>query len=151
VLALDAAAGVLGDGGLLCVYPEGTRSRDGHLHRGYTGAARVATAVGCPILPVGLIGTDKIQPAGARLPRLFKRCSISIGAPLDACSIDADNRRTGVRALTDELMQRIAELSGQQYVAEHSPRARRQAPATPPARRRRAVRIGVPGARPATV
>ena len=151
VLALDAAAGVLGDGGLLCVYPEGTRSRDGHLHRGYTGAARVATTVGCPILPVGLIGTDKIQPAGARLPRLFKRCSISIGAPLDACSIDADNRRTGVRALTDELMQRIAELSGQQYVAEHSPRARRQAPATPPARRRRAVRIGVPGARPATV
>jgi len=156
VLALDAAAGVLGDGGLLCVYPEGTRSRDGHLHRGYTGAARVATAVGCPILPVGLIGTDKIQPAGARLPRLFKRCSISIGAPLDACSIDADNRRTGVRALTDELMQRIAELSGQQYVAEHSPRARRQTPATPaisatPARRRRAVRIGVPGARPATV
>ena len=130
MLALDAAADVLRDGALLCVYPEGTRSRDGRLHRGYVGAARVATAVGCPILPVGIVGTDTIQPPGARMPRLRKRCSISIGAPLDASSVEPESRRNIARALTDELMERIAVLSGQTYVAVYSSRSPR--PTTAP-------------------
>ncbi len=75
MLALDAAVKVLREGSLLCVFPEGTRSRDGNLHRGYIGAARVATAVGCPILPVGIVGTARhpaarSTPAAAR-PRLL--------------------------------------------------------------------------------
>lgn len=151
MLALDAAADVLRDGALLCVYPEGTRSRDGRLHRGYTGAARVAAAVGCPILPVGLVGTDEIQPAGARVPRPRRACSISIGAPLDASSIEPDSRRNVARALTDELMARIAALSGQEYVAQYSSRSRR--PAATSARRRIGVRQPLSSAwarRPAT-
>lgn len=51
MVALDAATGALRDGALLCVFPEGSRSRDGRLHRGYPGAARLATSVDCPILP----------------------------------------------------------------------------------------------------
>ncbi len=125
MLALDAAMNVLRDGSLLCVFPEGTRSCDGHLHRGYIGAARVATAVGCPILPVGIAGTREIQPPGARLPRPRRACSISIGAPLVAADVELSRRRSAARALTDELMERIAELSGQQYIAEHSPRTPR--------------------------
>ena len=151
MVALDAAAEVLRDGALLCVYPEGTRSRDGRLHRGYTGAARVATAAGCPILPVGIVGTDTIQPPGARVPRVRKRCSISIGAPLDAGSVEPENRRNIARALTDELMERIAVLSGQEYVAQYSARSPR--PATAPKRRRVGVpaHLGSPWARrPAT-
>jgi 1-acyl-sn-glycerol-3-phosphate acyltransferase len=122
MLALDAAAEVLRNGALLCVYPEGTRSRDGHLHRGYIGAARVAMTVGCPILPVGIVGTREIQPPGARLPRPGP-CSISIGAPLVATDVEVNSRRSAARALTNEVMQRIAELSGQKYIAEHTSRA----------------------------
>ena len=137
MLALDAAAQVLRDGALLCVFPEGTRSRDGHLHRGYIGAARVAITVGCPILPVGIVGTREIQPPGARLPRPGRPCSISIGAPLVPTSVEVNSRRSAARALTNELMERIAELSGQQYVAEHSSRAPRVEPTTHRSRPRR--------------
>jgi 1-acyl-sn-glycerol-3-phosphate acyltransferase len=125
MLALDAAAEVLRDGALLCVFPEGTRSRDGHLHRGYIGAARVAISVGCPILPVGIVGTREIQPPGARLPRPGRACSISIGSPLVATDVELNSRRSAARALTNEVMARIAELSGQHYVAEHTTRAPR--------------------------
>ena len=123
MLALDVAAEVLHAGALLCVFPEGTRSRDGRLHRGYIGAARLAIRVGCPILPVGIVGTREIQPPGARLPRPRRSCSISIGAPLVTTDVEMNSRRSTARALTNELMVRIAELSGQQYVAEHSSRA----------------------------
>jgi 1-acyl-sn-glycerol-3-phosphate acyltransferase len=122
MLALDAAADVLRDGALLVVYPEGTRSRDGHLHRGYIGAARVAMTVGCPILPVGIVGTRQIQPPGSRLPRPGMACSISIGAPLAATNVELNSRRSAARVLTNQLMERIAELSGQQYVPEYSSR-----------------------------
>jgi 1-acyl-sn-glycerol-3-phosphate acyltransferase len=137
MLALDAAADVLRHGALLCVYPEGTRSRDGHLHRGYTGAARVATAVGCPILPVGIIGTLGIQPPGARLPRPRRACSVSIGQPLVTTG-DLNNHRNSARAVTNELMERIAALSGQRYVTEYSQRTPRPAvPAKQPTNRHR--------------
>jgi 1-acyl-sn-glycerol-3-phosphate acyltransferase len=56
--ALDTAAGVLQRGELLGIFPEGTRSRDGVQHKGRTGAARLSPDVGCPIYPVGIVGTD---------------------------------------------------------------------------------------------
>ena len=121
-VALDAAAEVLRAGALLCIFPEGTRSRDGHLHRGYIGAARLAIAVGCPILPVGIIGTRDIQPPGARLPRPGA-CSVSIGAPFTAHDVEMNSRRSAARALTNQVMERISELSGQRYIAEHHSRS----------------------------
>ena len=120
-VALDAATEVLRGGALLCVFPEGTRSRDGHLHRGYIGAARLAISAGCPILPVGIVGTRQIQPPGARLPRPGA-CSISIGDPLVAGDVEVHGRRSAARALTNQVMERIAQLSGQRYVAEHHSR-----------------------------
>lgn len=137
MLALDAAVDVLREGALLCVFPEGTRSRDGHLHRGYIGAARVAIMAGCPILPVGIVGTREIQPPGARLPRPGRACSISIGAPLVTSDVETNSRRSAARALTNEVMERIAELSGQHYVADHSPRAPRVDASSQPSRLKR--------------
>jgi 1-acyl-sn-glycerol-3-phosphate acyltransferase len=140
IVALDAAAEVLREGALLCVFPEGSRSRDGNLHRGYSGAARLAIAVDCPILPVGITGTDEVQPPGTRLPRPRRACSIKIGAPLSAAGDDGTGQRIAARALTDRLMQRIADLSGQHYVAEYTKRAGRGQPTSlPPTQRRRAV------------
>ncbi|MEY2455132.1 MAG: 1-acyl-sn-glycerol-3-phosphate acyltransferase, partial [Acidimicrobiaceae bacterium] len=60
--ALNAAARVLERGELFGIYPEGTRSRDGILHKGHTGPARLALRTGAPLIPVGLKGTRDIQP-----------------------------------------------------------------------------------------
>jgi 1-acyl-sn-glycerol-3-phosphate acyltransferase len=133
MLALDAAADVLRGGALLVVYPEGTRSRDGHLHRGYIGAARLALTVGCPIIPVGIRGTHQIQRPGARLPSARLACSIALGSPLVTTDVEPNNRRSAARAVTNQLMERIAELSGQQYVPQYSQRPQ-PAPAVAPRR-----------------
>lgn len=128
--ALDAAAAVLAGGGLMAIYPEGTRSRDGLLHRGRTGAARLALRTGSPLIPVGIVGTDRIQPPDARLPRPFRSCSVHFGQPLDIARFAgrAHDPRAA-RQLTDELMYEIGVLSGQAYVDRYAgpPRDRRPA------------------------
>lgn len=74
--ALETAARVLERGELFGIYPEGTRSRSGFLHRGRTGAARLAIRTGAPLIPVGIVGTDAIQPAGSSVPRPFTTCQV---------------------------------------------------------------------------
>jgi len=114
--ALDAAASVLQRGELFGIFPEGTRSRDGKLYRGHTGAARLALKVHCPILPVGVIGTREIQPPDAKLPKLGMDCTIRIGRPIkvDRYQDRADDRMV-LRQITDEIMFEIRELTGQEY------------------------------------
>jgi 1-acyl-sn-glycerol-3-phosphate acyltransferase len=126
MLALEAAGAVLDAGGLLIVFPEGTRSRDGLLHRGHTGAARLALSRRCPIVPVGIIGTDAIQPPGARGMKLGRPCTIAIGTPLVPENGSA-HERASARALTDGVMHEIAALSGQTYVDRHAVRPARPA------------------------
>ena len=70
--ALEQARGTLEAGAVLAVFPEGTRSRDGRLHRGHCGVAHLALQTGAPLIPVGIIGTDQILPVGARLLRPFR-------------------------------------------------------------------------------
>ena len=110
--ALEVAAGVLRRGHVLGIYPEGTRSRDGLLHRGHTGVAQLALMTGAPIVPVGLVGTDRIQPIGARVPRPFRRATVRFGAPLDPAAYGGSPRRRR-QLLTDDLMEAIRRLSGQ--------------------------------------
>ena len=110
--ALDAAQDVLDEGGIVGVFPEGTRSRDGLLHRGNLGPARLALAAGAPIVPVGLVGTEAVQPPDQRLPRLGKRVAVRFGSPLRA-DPQPENRRIHLRELTDELMASIGALCGQ--------------------------------------
>jgi 1-acyl-sn-glycerol-3-phosphate acyltransferase len=114
--ALDAAEAVLRRGELFGIFPEGTRSRDGALYKGHTGAARLALTVGCPILPVGVIGTREIQPPDARLPKVGKHCTIRIGRPVEVARYaDRPADRLVCRQITDELMYEIRELTGQEY------------------------------------
>ena len=115
--ALASATEVLEGGGVFGIYPEGTRTRDGYLHRGHTGVARLALATGAPIVPVGLIGTDECQPTNAKLPRLFRRVTIRFGVPMDLSRYEGrDHDRLVLRAVTDELMYEIGQLSGYEYV-----------------------------------
>ena len=114
--ALDTAEAVLRRGELFGIFPEGTRSRDGALYKGRTGAARLALKVGCPIFPVGVIGTREIQPPDAKLPKLGKECTIKIGRPINVerYRSRADDHLV-LRQITDELMFEIRELTGQEY------------------------------------
>jgi len=113
---LDAALQLLKEGQLFGIYPEGTRSPDGRLYRGRTGVGYLALHSGAPVIPVAMIGTDRMLPPGARIPRPGK-IEIRIGEPLTF-----DQYRDGPagarqrRAVTDEVVQAIQRLSGQEYV-----------------------------------
>jgi 1-acyl-sn-glycerol-3-phosphate acyltransferase len=115
--ALRAAASVLDRGELFGIYPEGTRSRDGLLHKGHTGPARLALRTGAPLVPVGFRGTRDIQPPDAKVPKPFKACEIHFGRPIAVAHYleRADDHMT-LRQLIDEVMFEIRNLSGQEYV-----------------------------------
>jgi 1-acyl-sn-glycerol-3-phosphate acyltransferase len=119
--ALDTAARVLDQGEFFGIYPEGTRSRDGILHKGKTGPARLALRTGAPIVPVGIVGTRELQPPDQAIPMPFRPVEVRFGAPIDVgarCSGPGDH--VALRAITDELMFEISNLSGQDYVNEYA-------------------------------
>ena len=146
--ALDTAMGVLDGGGLLGIYPEGTRAPDPRLHKGHTGVARLSLGCDVPIIPVGIVGTRAVQPPGSNLMRPFHAVTVRFGPPL-AYEHDGDaSVTTGERVtrpdpdarmperspamprpgraprLTDALMAEIARLSGQEYVDHYATRAK---------------------------
>jgi len=101
---------------LLGIYPEGTRSPDGRLYKGKTGVARMALEAGVPVIPVVMIGTDKVNPIGSKMWRPH-RIKLIIGRPLDFSRYEGmAGDRFVERSMTDEIMYRLMELSGQEYV-----------------------------------
>lgn len=145
--ALDTATEVLRDGGVLAIYPEGTRAPDTRLHKGKTGVARLSLGCRVPIVPVGLVGTRAIQPPGSMLMRPFHPVTVRFGPPIgfgragtpgpvrsgeEVRVTDPDGPRTPdqeeLRALTDALMRSVADLSGQEYVDEYASRKKRSTP-----------------------
>jgi 1-acyl-sn-glycerol-3-phosphate acyltransferase len=113
---LDAALELLQSGELFGIYPEGTRSPDGRLYRGRTGVGWLALHSGVPVLPVAMIGTDRLLPPGHRVPRPG-RIQIRIGKPLlfeEYRDQPAGARQR--RAVTDRVVEAIGELSGQEFV-----------------------------------
>jgi 1-acyl-sn-glycerol-3-phosphate acyltransferase len=120
--ALDTALRVLQQGKAFGVYPEGTRSRDGRLYRGRTGVAQLALQSGAPVVPVGLLGTQDIQPVGSRRPRLA-RVTVRFGEPVEVAGrYDGVAPGRARREITDEVMRRIADLTGQEVVPTYNPR-----------------------------
>jgi 1-acyl-sn-glycerol-3-phosphate acyltransferase len=100
---------------LFAVYPEGTRSPDGSLHEGHSGVGHLSVATGTAIIPTGIVGTDRIQPRGARLPRPFRSAVVRFGSPIDPGRYDG-TRRDRRRRITDDVMSAIGQLSGQTAV-----------------------------------
>ena len=114
--ALDTQLRVLRSGNIAGIYPEGTRSPDGRLYRGKTGVARLALTSGAPVIPVAQLNTDEIQPTGRLIPRI-RRVRIRFGAPMDfSRHAGASGDRFVERAVTDEIMYELMELSGREYV-----------------------------------
>jgi 1-acyl-sn-glycerol-3-phosphate acyltransferase len=113
---LDAALALLQSGELFGIYPEGTRSPDGRLYRGRTGIGWLALNSGAPVIPVAMVGTERILPPGHRIPRPGK-IEIRIGDPLTFEELRSEG--TGARqrrAVTDDVVQAIQKLGGQEYV-----------------------------------
>lgn len=120
--SLDTALEVLRRGEAFGIYPEGTRSRDGRLYRGRTGVAELALSAGVPVVPVGLRGTEELQPVGSRLPRLA-RVDVAFGPPVAvAGEYDGVPRGRARRELTDRVMTAIAALSGQEQAGVYNER-----------------------------
>jgi 1-acyl-sn-glycerol-3-phosphate acyltransferase len=124
--ALDTLLRVLREGRLAGIYPEGTRSPDGRLYRGKTGVARLTLESGAPVVPVVMLNADELQPPGTLRPK-FKRVRIRFGEPMDF------HRYAGMagdrfveRAVTDEIMYRLMELSGREYVDVYAQKVKAQ-------------------------
>ena len=114
--SMDGVLQVLADGGLLGIYPEGTRSPDGRLYKGKTGVARLVLQAGVPVIPVAMINTELVPSIIPKIPTM-KRPVIRIGEPLDfRAYAAAGNDREVLRWITDQIMDAVMRLSGQAYV-----------------------------------
>lgn len=122
IASLDIALEILGRGEAFGIYPEGTRSRDGRLYRGRTGVGHLALTSGAPVVPVGLVGTEQIQPVGTTVPRLAD-VTVRFGEPMSFA-----DAYTGVplgrarREVTDAVMAAIQKLSGQRFAGIYNER-----------------------------
>ena len=126
--ALDIALEKLNEGKVFGIYPEGTRSRDGYLYRGKIGVAWLAHMTGAPVVPVGLIGTDRLQKPGSNMvyPHRF---TIRVGEPMWFEKTREQMTGKQRRQTTNQIMDEIAQLSGQARKDEYniSPSAERDA------------------------
>jgi len=116
--ALGTAEIALARGDAIALYPEGTRSDDGFVHRGQKGAARLALITGALVIPVGLSGTAEVQPVGSRWLRPFTHVELCFGEPRRLLPGDverAGSERVALRDFTNQLMADLAALSGLSY------------------------------------
>ena len=119
--AFDAARAVLARGDVLAMAPEGTRRRPGpERPRAHTGIVRLAQEFGCPVVPVGVAGTRKALPPGARLPRPYK-LGVVIGKPVQLEPVDISSKNLDqLQQQADGIMDRIYELSGERFLESES-------------------------------
>jgi len=124
--AIETGLRILREGRLFGIYPEGTRSPDGRLYRGKTGVARLALESGAPVIPVVMLNADEIQPPGKIIPKI-KRVRIRFGPPMDFSRYRGmAGDRFVERAVTDEIMYALMELSGREYVDVYAQKVKNQ-------------------------
>lgn len=113
---IDVGVQLLGQDKALGIYPEGTRSPDGRLHKFRTGVARLALRSGAPVVPVGLVGTNRVLAEGSRH---WYRAPVEVhyGPALDFSGRAEDERSArSLREVTETIREAVQKLSGQDYV-----------------------------------
>jgi 1-acyl-sn-glycerol-3-phosphate acyltransferase len=124
--SLNAGLQVLAEGGVLAIYPEGTRSPDGRMYRGRTGVARMILEAHVPVIPAAVIGTEKVMPLGSNIPTVH-RVGVVIGEPLDFSRFEGmETDRFVLRSITDEIIYEMNALSEQEYVDVYASTIRSQ-------------------------
>ncbi|MHB8375401.1 MAG: lysophospholipid acyltransferase family protein [Dehalococcoidia bacterium] len=137
--ALRQAQKVVNDGLLLLMFPEGTRSRDRQLHRGFAGTSLVAYRTGAPIIPIAITGTETIPwPWVFFRPFIGPRVTVRIGKPFYPPHAERITSQAA-QAATEDLMLHIAELLPESNRGEY--RAAVAARAAEDAGRRAAERV----------
>ncbi len=121
--AIRTGLNLLEVGQCIGIYPEGTRSPDGKLYKGRTGIARMAIDSGAPIVPVAMFNTAEIQPTGQIVPKV-RRVEMVFGEPMYFQGDSSD--LAYLRKVTDEIMQGIQKISGQEYVDIYASDAKAQ-------------------------
>ena len=121
--ALLTGLSVLAQGECLGIYPEGTRSPDGRLYRGRTGIARLAMESGAPVVPVAMFNTAEIQPTGKVIPKIM-RVEMVFGEPIYFSTPEKANDPESLRKATDQIMKKLQEMSGQEYVDIYASQAK---------------------------
>ncbi|HWG22800.1 lysophospholipid acyltransferase family protein [Actinospica sp.] len=138
--AIKTALRLLDQGQIVGLYPEGTRSPDGRLYKGRTGAARIALTARCPVVPCAISGTEKVQPTGKMLPKVHP-VTVTFGPPLDFSRYagelwdavqDTEHEHTVLRAITDEIMHTLVTMTGREYVDRYASDVKKKAPAAAP-------------------
>ncbi|WP_188682976.1 lysophospholipid acyltransferase family protein [Nesterenkonia cremea] len=119
VEALYGLGRIASEGHGVGIYPEGTRSRDGRLYRGKTGVGWLAVATGLPVVPVGLKGTEHLQAADSSAIRPH-RFEMHMGQPLQFEKLGERHPLPARREATAQIMEAIAELSGQERVDSYN-------------------------------
>ncbi len=107
--AIKRSFDLLKAGSALIVYPEGTRVESGVLATPEPGAGFIAQKSGCPVIPVGLVGTRECLPKGARWPHRVP-VSIVFGKPFLVATRRPDGTRISHQEAADAIMLAIAEL-----------------------------------------
>ena len=137
--ALRTALRLLEQDQIVGLYPEGTRSPDGRLYKGRTGAARIALTAGCPVLPCAISGTEKVQPTGTMVPKVHQ-VTVTFGPPLDFSRYsgalweavrDTEDEHTVLRAVTDEIMHTLIGMTGREYVDRYASEVKKDKGAPP--------------------
>lgn len=114
----------LAHGEVVGIFPEGTRSPDGRLYQGHTGVARLTLGQHKPVLPVALINTRLVKNA-LGLPTM-KGARIIIGKPVSYDEWAGQNVNHKVlRWVTNDIMARIQQLTGQEYIGVYASRVKR--------------------------
>ena len=121
--AIQTGLRILAQGDLLVIYPEGTRSPDGRLYRGRTGIARLAMESGAPVVPVAMFNTAEIQPTGKVIPKIM-RVKMVFGEPIYFSTPEKANDPESLRKATDQIMKKLQEMSGQEYVDIYASQAK---------------------------
>ncbi len=112
--ALRQAYGVLDEGGVIGIFPEGTQSPTGQLIRARAGASYIARQSGKPLLPVGLVGMDRLYEGW--LHRERPRITVVVGKPYTLPPKDPTlDRRADLQTMTDLMMLKLAALLPEDY------------------------------------
>ena len=110
---LRSARNVLEKGWILGMFPEGGRSRDGKLRKGKPGSVVIASKTNVPILPVGIVGTDKINVISWLWKR--PRIVVNVGKPFKLPPTSDRMSKSQMQLLTTQLMSEIAALLPPEY------------------------------------
>jgi 1-acyl-sn-glycerol-3-phosphate acyltransferase len=125
-VALEKAAETVRAGKIFGIYPEGTRSPDGRIYKGYTGVARVAEMTGAAVIPCGVMNTLEALPKGKIMARPLK-CEVRFGAPLHFKMGTGEDPHESYRRFTDEVLDAIATLTGKERVPDRYSREPKRA------------------------